>query len=69
MTRQQLRKHARAMLRASGLSLRRFAASIGLHDASHLCAFLKHGIRPESHLVSALGYRRVEAEHYEPDRG
>ena len=69
MTRQHVRAVAQKRLRASGLSLRRFAASIGLETAAHLCRFLKYGIEPQPHLTRALGYRRIDAERYEPDRG
>lgn len=67
MTRDQLRLDIRARLDASGLSMRKFAKRHRL-TVSHLCAFLKHGERPQFP-IARLGYRRVDAEEtYEVHR-
>lgn len=64
MTRAQIRRLTQQRLDASGLSLRRFA-ELKRVNAGHLCAFLKHGGKPTPATLKALGYQRVEREHYE----
>lgn len=66
MTREQLRRHALSRIERSHLSLRGFARQQRT-NAGHLCQFLKHGERPTPAVLKALGYRRIEAECYEPE--